>query len=198
MSSLLLFGVLIITISLLNGGDGKQLSTQLYSTEELEEELKNNPIDPSSFSRSDQVRVTHIKWNAVVKFSEQIIEGQVVLTVEKLTESTKLFLDSSDLTINEVKDTESGQPLEFTLSPALKFFGSKLTVELLYEKHSNISISYKTSPNATALQWLRPEQTAGKRQPYLFSQCEPIQCRSILPCQDTPSVKATYEATVSI
>jgi len=35
-----------------------------------------------------------------------------------------------------------------------------------------LSIQYATSPTCTALQWLRPEQTAGKRQPYLFSQCQ--------------------------
>ena len=35
-----------------------------------------------------------------------------------------------------------------------------------------VSIQYRTSPTCSALQWLRPEQTAGKRQPYLFSQCQ--------------------------
>ena len=33
-------------------------------------------------------------------------------------------------------------------------------------------ISYETSPAASALQWLSKNQTAGKRHPYLFSQCQ--------------------------
>ena len=36
----------------------------------------------------------------------------------------------------------------------------------------NISIEYETSPEASAFQWLTADQTAGKRQPYLFSQCQ--------------------------
>lgn len=35
-----------------------------------------------------------------------------------------------------------------------------------------VEVTYETSPSATALQWLTPEQTAGKREPYLFSQCQ--------------------------
>lgn len=35
-----------------------------------------------------------------------------------------------------------------------------------------VEVAYETSPSATALQWLMPEQTAGKRAPYLFSQCQ--------------------------
>ena len=60
-----------------------------------------------------------------------------------------------------------------------------------------IKIEYSTSENSTALQWLPPEQTAGKTHPYMFSQCQAIHCRSMVPCQDTPSVKSPYSAEVN-
>ena len=50
-------------------------------------------------------------------------------------------------------------------------------------------INYKTHPESNALQWLKPSQTAGKKYPYLFSQCQPILARSMFPCQDSPSCK---------
>ena len=40
-----------------------------------------------------------------------------------------------------------------------------------------VRVSYSTTPACTALEWLSPEQTAGKEQPFLFSQCEAIHCR---------------------
>ena len=43
---------------------------------------------------------------------------------------------------------------------------------------------------------MTPEQTSGKKLPYLFSQCESINCRSVAPMQDTPSTKITYGARV--
>ena len=60
-----------------------------------------------------------------------------------------------------------------------------------------ITITYTTADDASALQWLSPEQTAGKTHPYLFSQCEAIHCRSMVPLQDTPAVKSSYSAEVS-
>ena len=59
-----------------------------------------------------------------------------------------------------------------------------------------IKINYETTPNCTALQWLSPSQTAGKTHPYMFSQCQAIHCRSMVPCQDTPAVKMPYSAEV--
>lgn len=61
-----------------------------------------------------------------------------------------------------------------------------------------VMLEYSTGQNATGLNWLTKEQTAGKKQPYLFSQCEPIYCRSIAPLQDTPSIKVTYTADITV
>ena len=61
-----------------------------------------------------------------------------------------------------------------------------------------IVITYKSAPDAGALQWLTPEQTAGKKQPYLFSQGEAIKNRSWIPTQDSPGIRQTWEATIHV
>ena len=35
-----------------------------------------------------------------------------------------------------------------------------------------LTIKYDTTPTCSAVQWLEPAQTAGKKQPYLYTQCE--------------------------
>jgi leukotriene-A4 hydrolase len=61
-----------------------------------------------------------------------------------------------------------------------------------------LAIEYATSPRAPALQWLAPSQTAGGRHPYLFSQGQAILTRSWIPTQDSPGIRQTYEARVSV
>jgi len=55
-----------------------------------------------------------------------------------------------------------------------------------------------TTNKALAINWLKPSQTAGKKLPYLFTQCESIACRSVAPMQDTPANKITYEAHINV
>lgn len=42
----------------------------------------------------------------------------------------------------------------------------------VYFNRLQVVVRYSTSPKSTALQWLSPEQTMGKKHPFLFSQCE--------------------------
>ena len=46
-----------------------------------------------------------------------------------------------------------------------------------------MAITFSTSPDSTAVQFLEPVQTAGERHPYLFTQCQAIHARSFVPCQ---------------
>uniref|UniRef100_A0A3Q4N1E0 Leukotriene A4 hydrolase n=1 Tax=Neolamprologus brichardi TaxID=32507 RepID=A0A3Q4N1E0_NEOBR len=135
--------------------------------------------DPCSFSSFTRCVTKHLNLHLHLDFDRHVIRGRVALTVEALEDRfSTLTLDSSDLSVVSV--TANGQPV--TLPSSL----------------SVLMVTYETSPSATALQWLTPEQTAGKKHPYLFSQCQAHHCRSMIPCQDTPSIKHTYYAQVSV
>ncbi|KAK7476031.1 hypothetical protein BaRGS_00032738 [Batillaria attramentaria] len=159
-----------------------------------------SPSDACSYARPDLCAIKHIDLELAVNFSKSVISGLAHLKVQKKQDDVDtLVLDSNDLKIKQVTDQATGQELVFKQGERVKPFGSKLEVVLPSSSGSEltVSISYETSPSCSALQWLRPEQTAGKRQPYLFSQCQAIHARSLYPCQDSPAVKFTYTAKVS-
>ncbi|KAH9503587.1 Leukotriene A-4 hydrolase [Bulinus truncatus] len=126
------------------------------------------------------------------------------LGLQDLTNTTMIGLipkelDSRDLVIEKVIIKETLALCNFEVSNPLNFtFGTKLTITLgpIESKSFTVIIEYVTSTEASALQWLGKEQTAGKRHPYLFSQCQAIHARSMFPCQDTPSVKFPFTAKI--
>ena len=158
-----------------------------------------SPDDPNSYARPDIAKVTHIHLSLNVNFEKKILEGSATLTVEKVDPSaTHLTLDARGLNLLSMIDDSNGSKLDFKLHPE-EYVGSKLEVNLpkTSEKSFKIKIEYETTSGCVALQWLEPNQTAGKTHPYVFSQCQSIHCRSMVPCQDTPAVKMPYTAEIT-
>lgn len=89
-----------------------------------------SPGDPSSFSRPDQVRTTHIHMEVELDFTQQVVAGHVVLSLERLDPAaTSVILDARKLQIFKVTEAGSGNELQYQLgSPS--GFGEKLEVEL--------------------------------------------------------------------
>ncbi|KAI3366572.1 hypothetical protein L3Q82_009194, partial [Scortum barcoo] len=157
--------------------------------------------DPCSFSSFNTCVTRHLHLQLHVDLELHVIRAQVYLTVEALQDRlASLTLDTRDLKIISV--SANGQAAQFTMGPKHSFKGTPLEISLPFDltrgQHVILKVTYETSPSASALlQWLTPEQTAGKKQPYLFSQCQANHCRSMVPCQDSPSVKHTYYAQVT-
>ncbi|XP_057296389.1 leukotriene A-4 hydrolase-like isoform X2 [Hydractinia symbiolongicarpus] len=158
--------------------------------------------DPCSLATVSYFKALHLDWDVNVDFQAQTLTCIANQKFECICYGAdKFILDSRDLIVESVKVdgeevlckvlskvTPFGQPVEIQLNDEQRKKGSIFTVAL----------KYSTSPKATAIQWLKPQQTLGKKLPYLFTQCQAIHARSLLPCQDSPSQKLTYNARITV
>jgi aminopeptidase N len=156
--------------------------------------------DQFTYANYQDVVVKHAALNLDVDFDAKVLDGAVTLRIERLNpEARTLILDTKDLTIKGVaRETEAGwTPADYTLAEADPVLGAALSIAVGPDA-TGVRISYTTSPAAEGLQWLTPAQTAGKEKPYLFSQAQSINARTMLPIQDTPAVRMTYEAALRV
>ena len=58
-----------------------------------------------------------------------------------------------------------------------------------------MSINYNTQPGADAFLWVEGSEDA---HPFLFTQSQAILARTWIPCQDSPGIRFTYNATVDV
>jgi leukotriene A-4 hydrolase/aminopeptidase len=154
--------------------------------------------DYHSYANPSAVRVRHVDLDWNVLFDQKILKGSATLTVERISQTEPLILDTRDLKIDRVETSVDGTRYEagtFKLGDNDKILGAPLTIPLP-AKATRVRIFYSTSPGASGLQWLDPAQTAGKKDPFLFTQSEAIHARSWIPLQDSPGVRITYAAHV--
>lgn len=156
-------------------------------------------IDVHSYAQPHLVAAKHVELDLTVDFDKKILSGWAELIVSRPDPSEPLIVDTRDLAIHKVEAAtgEKGErtPVKFTLGPADKILGAPLTIDLP-SGADRARIHYTTSPGASALQWLDPAQTAGKKRPFLFTQSQAIHARSWIPLQDSPGVRTTYRARI--
>lgn len=159
------------------------------------------PHDPHSWSNPGQVVVHHLNLDLKVVFEQQTIQGTAVLTIEQSGHGVKqLILDSRALQIDETEVSPDGvkyRESQFSIGKADQILGAPLRIDIAPDTKF-VRIRYSSDPTATALQWLSPDQTAGKQHPFLYTQSQAIHARSWIPLQDSPGVRVTYEARVQV
>ncbi len=152
--------------------------------------------DTASYARPLEARVHHIALDLNVDFEAKRIGGTATLDIDRKPDAKQIVLDDKGLEIESIADG-AGQPLQWKVGAADPKLGSPLAVTLGPDT-KRLVIKYKSAPDAGALQWLTPEQTAGKKKPYLFSQGQAIENRTWIPTQDSPGIRQTWEATIHV
>ena len=151
--------------------------------------------DVWTYARPAEARVTHVDLELKIDFDSKTIGGVATLDVLAAKGATEIVLDTLDLDIAVVTD-ERGVKLAHQVGARDPQLGSPLTIQL--DGAKRIRIVYRSKPGARALQWLTPEQTQSKTLPFLFSQGQSINNRSWIPTQDSPGIRQTWAATVTV
>jgi len=146
-------------------------------------------------SNADSVALQHLDLDIAVDFEHKKISGSAAWSISNYNNQKELRLDTYDLTIDSV--SVDGKSSVFSLGDFVEHLGKALIIPINNEtKH--VKIYYATGKNARALQWLTPQQTLGKTQPFLYTQSESIYARSWIPCPDGPGIRFTYNARVQV
>lgn len=148
--------------------------------------------DRFTFAQPEVARVTHVALNLALDFEAKSLAGSATLDIQAAEGADTVVLDSKGLEISGIID-EAGAPLPFTVGESVADMGAPVAVTI--GEARQITVIY-SAPNAEALQWLAPEQTAGGEHPYLLSQGQPTLNRTWIPTQDSPGIRQTWEARI--
>jgi leukotriene-A4 hydrolase len=161
-------------------------------------------VDKSSLSNPLLTQAKSVEWHVLVDFSKKVLKCTALYNIDIIDRfaATSIDLDTRALSIESIK--LNGKIVhDWVLEGKFKkklHLGQRLRVPIPNGiSNASLEIVYETDPNdCSAAQWLTPIQTSGKQYPFLFTQCQAIHARSIIPCFDTPMVKMTYKASITV
>ena len=151
--------------------------------------------DVLSYAQPQIARVTHIDLDLTADFRAHIVRGTATLDILAKPGATQIVLDDKGLFIQRITDAQK-HPLKWSVGPDDDYKGAPLTIAIGTARR--IVVTYQSAPDARALGWLAPALTAGKAKPYLFSQGESINNRSWIPTQDSPGIRQSWTARLTV
>src|SRR2546422_3763547 len=92
-----------------------------------------NAQDFHSYANPSAVRVRHVDLDWDVLFDQKILKGSATLTIERISQTEPLILDTRDLKIDKVETSADGTRYEaatFQLGDNDKILGAPLTISL--------------------------------------------------------------------
>lgn len=167
--------------------------------------LEANQNDISSYSNFDKILQKHMNIDATFDLYKQTFIGDVIITFEIIDKSEKkIILDCKCLQINKVEILESKKILQhviYSKNEDKEALGTPLIIFIpddYNENTINIKIGFSANEKSAAIKFLDKSQTRNKKYPFMFTQCEAILCRTLLPCQDSPSAKVSMDVKVKV
>lgn len=183
--------LLVCTILMLGScADTKKEKKELKK----ETSLPKYEEEPHSFAQPNKAAIKHLDLDIDVDFEKEIISGSATYQIEN-NNASEIILDVKFLEIENVQT--DGVDTKFVLGRFDEYLGQPLKIDI-QNTTKTITIQYKTTNKTEALQWLSPQQTADKTHPFLFTQGQAILTRTWIPIQDSPQIRITYNATVSV
>ncbi len=154
-------------------------------------------VDEHSYSKPELAVAKHLDLDIKVDFDTQTISGKASWTIDNSSKGNEIIFDENTLNITKVTLGDEEKETKFELGKDTEFHGKPLHITI-EPNTTKVNIYYNTTKDAVALQWLKPEQTADKKKPFVFSQGESVWSRTWIPCQDSPGIRFTYNAKVTV
>jgi leukotriene-A4 hydrolase len=191
-----LLKISLITMGLLNvvSCENATTATSSNNSSTKKEAILNmkRATDHHSYSKPAEAVVTHLDWNAVVDFESRTIAATATFDLETSDHAERVILDIRELDILSVQ--VDGRDSPFSIGEEQEFIGSPLSIEIT-PSTKKVSITYNTQPGADAFLWVEGSEDTN---PFLFTQSQAILARTWIPCQDSPGIRFTYNATVNV
>lgn len=151
--------------------------------------------DVKTYARPEIARVTHVALDLTADFAAKVMRGTATLDILARPDAREIVLDDNGLVIDRITDAR-GTALKWAVGKVDAELGAPLTVQIGTARR--IVVHYRSRPDAGALGWLSPQLTAGGKQPFLYSQGQAIENRSWIPTQDSPGIRQTWSARITV
>lgn len=146
-------------------------------------------------SNAGEVSMKHLDLDLTVDFDQKRLSGKATWQIANIAKAKELTLDNNGLHLDSI--FVDGAKANYTLGALVPHLGTAIHIPI-NDASKEVTIYYRTTDSAVALQWLSPQQTNGRKQPFLYTQSEAIYARSWIPCADGPGIRFTYDARITV